>query len=279
MKPFEHASILPLVDTHCHMNMMAKKEFDTLMTSDEIHATKTITKEASDQGIGILINVGTAPIENQNCLTIAQANKNVWATIGIHPNDLQDSWQNDIHAFEKLLKNKSEHKIVGIGEVGLDYHYPKYDKQKQIDAFKLQIEYALTYDLPLVIHTRDAQDNVLAIMKQYAYPQLRGIIHCFSEDMSFAQKAIDLGFVLGIGGPLTYPKNNTLRDIFKTIPLDKIVLETDAPFLPIQEMRGKQNHPRHIKDIALYLANLRGIGCEEVAQTTTYTALNIFGLL
>ncbi len=267
-----------LIDTHCHINMMVKSTFDVLLNPEEVTAAHTIVQEAADQDIKILINVGTAPIENQNCITLAQTNKNLWATIGIHPNDLQDSWKQDIHNFENILKNKKNLKIIGIGEVGLDYHYPNYDKKRQTAAFIMQIECALAHDLPLIIHTRDAQDDVLTILKNYQCPQLRGIIHCFSEDMAFAQKALELEFVLGIGGPLTYPKNNALREIFTTIPLNKIVLETDAPFLPLQEMRGRQNHPRHIKAIAQYLANLRGISFEEIATTTTQTALNLFRL-
>ncbi len=214
-------------------------------------------------------------VESKNSIELAKAFDNCFATVGIHPNDLNDNWQDEVHELESLLDNK---KIVGIGEIGFDFHYPGYSKERQQEAFDMQVEiFAIDSNLPIVIHTRDAGQTVLDALEKFN-GNVRGIIHCFSEDMAFAERAIDLGFVLGIGGPLTYPKNETLRQVFKTVPLEKIVLETDAPFLPPQKIRGKQNSPAQIRNIALYLAELRGITLEEVTKVTTQTAEKLFCL-
>ncbi|MCL4361303.1 TatD family hydrolase [Candidatus Dependentiae bacterium] len=167
-------------------------------------------------------------------------------------------------------------KIVAIGECGLDYHYPEYDKNLQYDAFKAQIEIALENDLALVIHTRSAKDEVLKILSEYKNDKLRGTIHCFSEDLQFAQDAIKLGFVLGIGGTITYPKNEILRNVLKTVGIENIILETDAPYLSPQEIRGKVNTPAQIKNIAQFIADLLGKKFEEVSNTTTENVRRIF---
>ena len=148
----------------------------------------------------------------------------------------------------------------------------------QYDGLKAQIELSLEYNLPIIIHTRDARSEVLEVLKQYKNESMRGIIHCFSEDQRFADDAISLGFVLGIGGPLTYPKNNRVRSIFSTVPLDKIVLETDSPFLPPQIIRGKKNSPAHIATVAHYLAEVRNISVEEVSEVTEETVKDLFNL-
>jgi len=169
--------------------------------------------------------------------------------------------------------------IVAVGECGLDYHYPDYHKQRQKDAFKAQIEQALENNLPLIVHTRDAGDDTLTCLAEFKNESLRGVIHCFSEDQAFADYVInELGFSIGIGGTVTYPNNNRLREVVKTVGLPAIVLETDAPFLPPQIIRGKKNHPKHIRDIATFVAELLETDLDTVAQTTTNNARTLFGL-
>ena len=149
-------------------------------------------------------------------------------------------------------------------------------KKKQRTIFEFHIKLALEQNLPLIIHTRNAHDEVLTILDHFKCSELTGVIHCFSEDVKFAQKALDLRFLLGIGGTLTYPKNEELRDIFSSIDLEHIVLETDAPFLPPQAIRGKQNTPEQINTIANFLANLRKVSYEKIAEETTKNAKNLF---
>lgn len=267
-----------LVDTHCHINMMVKKTFDVLLTADEIRNAREIIEQARTNQVTRIINVGTSLPESINCVALARAYNNVWAAIGIHPNDCTDRWKDDLAELEKKLSEKEHNKIVAIGECGLDMHYPEYNLARQQDAFKYQINMALEHDLALIVHTRDAYDETLRILEEYRGDISRGIIHCFSEDLKFAEMVIEWGFSIGIGGAVTYPKNNTLREVALKTGLEKIVLETDAPFLPIQSMRGKQNHPQYIHDIAQYLSHLKQCSFDEVALITTNNALRIFAI-
>lgn len=267
-----------MTDTHCHLNMIIKKEFDVPMPSYFRESCLPIIEEAKNAGVTRLINVGTSVVESNNCILLAKTFQNCWAAIGTHPNDLKKEWRNDIATYKKWLLDKEQNKIVAIGEIGLDYHYPDYNKQLQYDGLKAQIEVALEHNLAIIIHTRDAGAEVLQVLEEYKHQGIRGIMHCFSEDLACANYAIELGFVLGIGGTLTYPKNESLRHIFKTIPLHKIVLETDAPFLPPQPIRGQRNSPAQITTVAQYLATLRGITIEEVKETTEKTVTQLVNL-
>lgn len=265
-------------DTHCHINMMIKKNFDVPLPQNFKELAQPIITQAKQAEVTHIINVGTSVPESNNCIQLAQAFERCYATIGTHPNDLKNDWKKDIATYKKWLTAKETYKIVGIGEVGLDYHYPNYNKQMQYDGFRAQIELALEHNLPIVIHTRNAGGEVLEVLSEYKQNGVRGIIHCFSEDQDFANYALEIGFVLGIGGTLTYPKNKELREIFALVPLNKIVLETDAPFLPPQKFRGQQNTPAHIATVAEFLAELRGISKEEVAQATQATVNQVFGI-
>ncbi len=265
-----------LIDTHCHLNILIKNEFDAPLPENFSELVQPYLDEARLHHVTRIINVGTSLTESTNCVLLATHFKNIWATLGTHPNDLTSNWKSDIIAYKKILKSPDRKKIVGIGEIGLDYHYQDFDKQRQYDGFHAQIELALEHDLPIVIHTRDAADETLHVIEEYKQNNIRGIIHCFSENATFAKHARELGFLLGIGGPLTYPKNQYLRDIFIETPLTSIVLETDAPFLPPQYMRGKKNTPAQIAYIAQFLADLKEISLEEVAQATTLNAVELF---
>lgn len=267
-----------LVDTHCHINMMVKKTFDTILTHEEIKAAGDVVKHAHSKNVNFIINVGTSLIESKNCITLAHEYKPILAVIGIHPNDLTQNWKTDLKELQVLLAHKQDNKIVGIGECGLDFHYPEFKIQQQKDALKAQIELALENDLGLVVHTRDAGDETLRVLEEFKGQITKGIIHCFSEDINFAKTVIEWGFAIGIGGIITYPKNNYLRDIVSTVSLQSIVLETDAPFLPIQSMRGKQNHPHYIFDIAQYIAQLRNETLDEVTNQTSANASRIFDI-
>jgi TatD DNase family protein len=267
-----------LIDTHCHINMMIKKTFDTEITPADLRLAASIVDEASSRGVTTIINVGTSLVESFNCIQLARQYAPIHAAVGIHPNDCTQTWHNDFLKIKDFVKEHKKNKIVGIGETGLDRHYPDTNIDRQKDAFRAQIDLALEENLALIVHTRDARDETLELLSQYRGQISRGIIHCFSEDQDFANEVIAMGFVIGLGGIITYPKNEYLREIARTVPLDKIVLETDAPFLPPQAMRGKQNHPAQIRTIAEYLAKLRGISLEAVAQQTTANAMRVFGI-
>jgi len=266
-----------LIDTHCHINMMVKNSFDTPLETSDIPKAEAIIEQAQAADVSLIINVGTRSIENANCVLLAQKFESVFATVGIHPND-SDTWQEDFALLKKWVQKKEENKIVGIGECGMDMHYPDYNLARQRDAFKAQIELALENDLALVVHSRDAYDETLRILEEYRHNITRATMHCFSYDQAFADTVTHWDFVLGIGGTVTYPKNNDLRAIVQKINLKHIVLETDAPFLPPQIMRGKQNHPQYIQEVAEYIAQLRGESFDIIAEHTTRNALALFKL-
>ncbi len=268
-----------LIDTHCHINMMIKKTFDTLLQESDFPQAKQIVADAQAQGITTIINVGTSLPESLNCVTLAKQLDSVFATVGIHPNDCTATWRNDLNELMSLIQNQEVNKIVGIGECGIDRHHPDYNLSRQQDAFKAQIELALEHNLALVVHSRDAYDETLKILEQYSRDIKRATMHCFSYDQAYANTIISWGFKLGIGGTITYPKNDDLRTIVKRIKLSSIVLETDAPFLPPQIIRGKQNHPEHIKTIAKFIAKLRNDSLEDVEIQTTKSARQLFNLI
>lgn len=265
-----------LIDTHCHINIMLRgyktKSMYSEFTHDELILAQTIIKQAYDNDIKLIINVGTDLIESLTCVKLAQLYENCYAIVGIHPNDATENWKSEFQQIKNLTKNKIENKIIGIGECGIDLHYENYNLSRQQDAFKSQIELALEYDLALSIHSRDAAEETFKVIDEYAKEKnFRGIMHCYAYDVAYADQAINFGLMLGIGGTLTYPKNEILRRIVKTINLEKIVLETDAPFLPPQTMRGKENSPANIKIVAEFIASLRETTYENIANVTTAT--------
>ena len=268
-----------LIDTHCHLNILAKNNvFDTPLSDSDLEHAGTLVRQAADHGVGVLINVGTSLIESLNCVVLAKQFEHNYAAIGIHPNDLTDSWRDDVRQLEQLLADKAANKIVAVGECGIDRHYPDHNLARQQDAFKAHIELALENDVCLIVHSRDAADETLKAIEEYKGQITKGIIHCFSQDQSFADTVISWGLVLGIGGTITYPKNQYLRDIVTALPDTSFVLETDAPFLPPQIIRGKTNSPLYIAHIAEFIAQLRAVTRVVVAQHTTATCIRLFNL-
>jgi len=267
-----------LIDTHCHVNLMIKKGFDIPLNDDNFEKATIIAKDAAAAGVTKIINVGTSIIESTNCIALAKKNDLMYAAVGIHPSDLTSHWVKDLKTIEEFIQGQKANKVVAIGECGIDLYHHKHNLSQQKDLFKAQIELSLKYQLPLTIHMRDATDEVASCLEAFRKENIRGVIHCFSGDQAFANYVFELGFLIGIGGIVTYPKNETLREVVLNSPLEKIILETDAPFLPPQVYRGKQNHPKYIADIAQYIANLTNISFEKIADQTTSNAFGLFGL-
>lgn len=267
------------IDTHCHLNMMVKTEFDIPLTQEQIASASTLINEAQQAGVNIIINIGTNLIESINVVQLAYAHQSLFATIGIHPCDLSSTWRQDIKEIKQLLtQDQDRNKIVGIGEIGLDFYHKPFNRKRQEDALKSQIELALLHNLPISFHVRDAIDEFLTLVSSYAKEINRAVIHCFSGEHYFAQQAIDWGFYLGIDAPITYPKNEVFRNNLRNIPLENIVLETDAPFLPPQNYRGKKNHPAYLPITAQALADIKNLSLEQIADLTTKNAKKLFGL-
>lgn len=272
-----------LIDTHCHMSLMVRTFQQNItftpFTNEELHACEIILTQAQKKSVTTIINVGTNLVESLLCIELAKHFSNCYATIGLHPNDATADWNATIQEFEKLLKQKHPLKIVGIGECGIDKHYPDFNLKQQQDVFHAQIQLALQHNLALIIHSRDADIETYEALQQYrGEKNFKGTIHCFSSNEIYAEKYLDLGFVLGVGGTITYPKNETLRNVVKMVPLEKIIFETDAPFLPPQTMRGQKNNPSNIREIAEFVAHLKNIELQTVMQTTKQTTQKLFTL-
>ena len=265
-----------MIDTHCHLNIMATKKPEELLTTVHLNEIAQIILRVHAADVKKMICVGTSIPESRNCIAIARQNNSVYATVGIHPCDITDSVEVLINQLEQLIIEHREY-IVAIGEIGLDYYHQPYDKKLQEKMFIAQLSLAQKYSLPVVIHIREAGADALAVLEKYK-DSLRGLIHCFSLDQAAAEKIIGWGWCIGIDGPVTYPKNVGLREIVATVPLHGILLETDSPFLPPQGLRGKPNCPSNLKIIAAEIARARGVSVEEVAEHTSRNARTLFKL-
>ena len=270
---------IDFIDSHAHLNLIVKKEFDTALTKEELIQANIILDSLQQANLKV-INVGTSLIESLNCLEIAKLNPNIAkAAIGIHPNDITETWEQDLEKLEDILKDTQLNKlVVAIGECGYDKHYENYDIAKQEVCFKKQIELSLKYNKALIIHTRDARQETLKTLQEYSHLLKQVVVHCFSEDRDFAEQVTKWGFKMGIGGTVTYPKNQYLRDIVKEFGLKNIILETDAPYLSPQSLRGRPNSPLNIPLIADFLAELLEASIEEVASVTTGNCKDLFKL-
>lgn len=271
------------IDTHCHLDVLLRMNFDDLLQQREIDAIGELIQRAERKGVTDLICVGTNLTVSRNAVALANYHSGVWATIGLHPTDAHEKWRDDVKAFKQLLDEDEQENIVGIGETGIDLLRDPSQLELQKDVFKAQIELALEHDLPLVLHIRDqigvdrAAEHALGVLEGYG-KGIKAVLHCFQQSQAIADEALARGFFLGVDAPIDYPKNEWLRNIIAMAPLEKLVLETDAPFLPPQALRGTKNVPEAVVYIASKIAELKGCTQEHVAATTTANARRLFSI-
>lgn len=270
--------MIELIDTHCHLNMLVQEQENTPITLEQIKLAQVYLHNAHTSNVNTVINIGTTVVESENSVKLAQHYDNVFATVGIYPTELGKDWRADFEKIKVLAQEKEKNKIVGIGEVGIDMYRPGYNFERQRDGFRAQIEMALAHDLALVVHSRAAEQETLAVIDEFKNDLKRVVMHCFSYGIDIAQELASRGFYLGIGGVLTYKNGKLLRDVVATTPLEYLVLETDAPYLSPEPKRGTRNEPAHIAIIAQYLAQLKNVSLENVAQITTQNAQTLFKL-
>ncbi len=263
-------------DTHCHLDMMVLQQEHQLLGEEHFAELDRIMGVIRNAGVIGMINIGACVTGTQNSIALARRYKDVFASLGIHPCDCRQEWVDDLNGLKKFLHEIDENKIVGIGETGLDFFHQPFDKDRQVAAFKAHIELALEHKLPVIVHSRDASDQTLTVLQEYIKDGLCGVLHCFSHQGYVAEQLLSWGFYIGVGGYITYPKNTELRNVVKNIPLDHLLLETDAPFLPPQQFRGKQNSPAYIPLFAQMIADAREISIQELAQATTVNAGQLF---
>jgi len=251
-----------LVDTHCHLDF---SQFD--------NDREEVIKRAKENKIKYIINIGSSLLGSEKSIELAKRYDFIFATVGFHPHEA-DNFNLEI---EERLKNLAKDKrVVAIGEIGLDYFksYSSVENQKRV--FKFLLDLAKEFSLPSVIHCRDAQIDILNILRDKK-PK-KTVIHCFSGDEEFLSVCLNEGFFISFTCNITYKNAHNLRQLVKNVPLERLMLETDAPFLPPQDLRGKRNEPAYVKFLAETVAELKRISVEELSQITTQNAEDFFNL-
>jgi len=252
-----------LIDSHAHLDF---PHFD----GDR----DTVVQRARESSLAAIVNVGTDVPSSERSVELAARYPMVYASVGVHPHDAR---MLSSEALDRLAELAAREKVVAIGEIGLDFYRDRSPRNLQRRAFREQIRLAVEVNLPLVIHDRDAHDETLDILRDEKAHRVGGVLHCFSGDLEMAREGIAMGFLIAFGGPITYGSGRK-QQIARRIPLDRILVETDCPFLTPVPHRGKRNEPAYVHHVAEKLSLLRGIGFEEAAQATTTNAARLFGL-
>lgn len=248
-----------LIDTHAHIGEEYYKD------------PFSVIEKAHKKGISKIVMSCCDTSCQLEALNLLREHENLFLSIGLHPSEAMNYQDSDLDNIERILQND---KVIALGEIGLDFYWSKEFKEEQIELFRKQLKIAEKMNIPVVIHSREATEMTMNILKEY---NVKGIIHCFSGSLETAKEYIDMGYYLGIGGVVTF-KNSKLKDVIKEIGLERVVLETDSPYLSPEPHRGKKNEPKNITVIAKYLGELLDISVEEVAMITTENAEKVFNL-
>lgn len=252
------------VDSHCHLNYKGL-----------IEDQDAVLERAAAAGVSTMLNISTRKREWADIIATAEKAPNIWASVGIHPHEA------DTHAdvdTAQLVAAAAHPKVVAIGETGLDYHYDHSDRNQQQDSFRAHLAASRETGLPVIVHTRDAEEDTARILREEmgkgAYP---GVIHCFTASGEFADIALELGLFISISGIVTFKNAESLREIVARVPEDRLLIETDSPFLAPVPHRGKSCEPAFVADTARFLADLRGMSVEHLAVTTAENFFTLFG--
>ena len=252
-----------IIDSHCH-----------LLHSKSQKLIPDIISDAKINDVQILLNISTHPDEFDKIINVSDRYENIYSSIGIHPHSASLINRTNYNLINKLVKNQ---KVIGVGETGLDFYYNNSEKSDQLENLERHIDIAQENDLPIIIHMREAEDDTSKILeKRFKQKEFSGVIHCFSGSQNFADFAKSLNFYISISGIVTFPKAQELRNVVKGYPLDKILVETDAPFLAPVPMRGKTNEPAYIKYTVEYLSKILELTSQDLSDITTNNFYNLF---
>jgi len=269
-----NTTLIPIIDSHCHLDYI-QRQTDHPEGLEGTDPEKVMAR-AQAAGVSFLVNPSVTPAKFPEVIAMAERFENVYAAVAVHPTDVEDiidqaGWLDEV---ELLLAHP---KVVAIGETGLDYHWDLTHVDLQKKCFKALLELGRKHDLPVIVHDREAHEDVAQIISEV--PGVRGIMHCFSGDAAFARRMIDLNFYISFAGNLTFKKATNLHEAATETPLEWILVETDSPFLSPMPFRGKPNEPARVKHVVEKLAELKNLTYEEVAKATTENARKVFGLL
>ncbi len=253
-----------LVDSHCHLDRLSLEKYGNDL--------KPAIDAALSRDIQQLLCVGISTKNRKRVMEIADQYAPVVCSVGVHPLDVKEGL-----ATEEDLVDWSKHsKVVALGESGLDYYYSTEDMLLQQESFKIHLQAAKKAGLPVIVHTRDARQDTINIIKTDGCLTHAGVLHCFTENWEMAKQAIDLNYMISISGIVTFRNASELRDVVKKIPLDRLLVETDSPYLAPVPYRGKPNEPQYVREVAEYIAELRSISFERVAEITTQNFYTLF---
>lgn len=270
---------MPLVDTHCHIQSIGlevgEKSTRALWAKAGDTNADDVVKRAVKAGVDKIICVGCDLEDSQLAVDFVNRRPNCWASIGLHPHEASRYVGKD-EQFKEFETLAGKSKVVAVGECGLDYFYEHSSRKDQIEVFERQLQIAKDHHLPLIFHVRNAFDDFWPIYDNFG--NLPGVLHSFTDNKTNMQKAIDRGLHIGVNGIATFAKDNALLEAYKAVPLQRLLLETDAPFLTPTPYRGSINEPMHIGAIADFLAALRGEEREVLAAQTTANAIDLFSL-
>jgi TatD DNase family protein len=252
-----------IVDTHAHLDF-----------PDYQDDVDEVIKRAEEADVECFINVGVNVKSSIKSVELAKRYSRIYASVAIHPHDASNVSKEDWSQLEALSR---QDKVVAIGETGLDYYRNRSKKDDQKLLFRRHIELAMKENLPIIIHNRDASSDCLEIVRSYS-SKIKGVVHCFSGSKEVAKEFLKLGFYISFAGPVTFPKANSLREVVKDIPVERLLLETDCPFLAPQPKRGKRNEPSYLKYMIPVFAELHKLSIEDIKRITTYNARELFGI-
>jgi TatD DNase family protein len=253
-----------LADSHAHLDL-----------EDHFPDHAAVLRRAREAGVRLVINVAIGLADAPQVIATAQQSPGIVAIIGVHPHGAGAMTEADLEGLVPLV---GDPKVVAIGEIGLDFYRRRSPQEVQQYWFRRQLEFAIAHKKVVVIHTREATPVTLSILQDYRGRLAGGVMHCFGGSLTEAHAFLDLGFYLSFAGPLTYPKADSLRQVAQKVPLDRVLVETDCPYLTPQPWRGKRNEPAYVVATAQKLADIRGLTLEEVAAQTWENTLTVFGL-
>ncbi len=256
-----------IIDSHCHL------EYEPINSS-----LKEVINRAFKNGVEYLLSISTTNESYDKIIKIVENYKNVYGTYGIHPHETNN--YKNLTSLEIIKKASLNNKIIGIGETGLDFYYDHSDRNIQKKIFIEHIKAAQNLNLPLIVHTRSAEDETYEILKiEKKNKDFKILIHCFTGSKIFAHKLVDIGCYISASGVVTFKKSKELAETFLTLPNDRLLVETDSPYLSPEPLRGKTNEPSHIVHTVNFLANLKGIDAKSFAETTSSNFFKLFGKL
>ncbi|MFD2216997.1 TatD family hydrolase [Metabacillus endolithicus] len=253
-----------LFDTHAHLNAV---QFEGDL--------EEVIERATSEGVSHIVVVGFDHETIKRAMELIEQYDMIYAAIGWHPVDAIDMTEEDLSWIRELSQHP---KVVAIGEMGLDYYWDKSPKEIQKEVFRKQIQLAKEVNLPIIIHNRDATEDVVKILQEENASEVGGIMHCFTGSLEVAKQCMEMNFYISFGGPVTFKNAKKPKEVVKEIPMDRLLIETDCPYLTPHPYRGKRNEPSYVRYVAEQISELRGVSFEEIAEKTSDNAMKVFGI-